>query len=110
MGKTSLTKGRDERVEELELRLKSMEELMKAHVTDDQSTSNNVSFRDITSRPNPNYTPNQSEFRNEDSSSYTDPASTMASGSIRAWSGISSEGRSGWYLRFRNLIAARISK
>lgn len=107
MVKASLTQSRDKRVEELELRLKSMEEMIKARVSNDQSTSNDVDFRDRSGRSDPHSSSNQSELGTSDSSSYSDPASTMASG-IRAWEGSTSEGRAGSFMNSPILIATRI--
>ena len=87
-GKAPLMLNRDKRVEELELRLKSMEGMMKARVSDD------VDVGDSSGRPDTR-SGNQSEFGNSDSSGYSDPASTVAGGKIRVRSDSSSEGRTG---------------
>ena len=101
MAEAPLTQSRDRRVEELELRLRSMEETIKTRV------SNDVDLGDNSRRPHAHSSSNQSEFGTSDSSS-SDPASTMASGKIRAWSGPSSEGTTSSFCVVPNLIAARI--
>ena len=112
MVKATLTQSRDKRVEELELRLKSMEEMIKARVPNDPSTStltsNDVKFGDSSGRPDPHSSSNQSEFGTSNSSSYSDPSSIMASGKARAWEGSTSEGRTGPSMHSPNLMTTRI--
>ena len=92
MTRASLIQSRDKRVEELELRLKSMEGMMKGRVSDKQSSSNDVGVGDGSGRSDPRSTSNQSEFGTSDSSSYSDPPSTTTSGKARARDESSSEG------------------
>ena len=69
---------RDKRVEELEKRLKSMEDLMRRPESNQQSGSNDVeSENDYTGPEAPRFS-NQSEAGTFDSSSNLDPTSTIA--------------------------------
>jgi len=69
---------RDKRVEELEKRLKSMEDLMKRPVSSQQSGLNSAEFGNDSRRPEAPPFSNQSEAGASDSSSNLDPASTIA--------------------------------
>ena len=93
MVKVSLTPNRDKRVEELELRLKSMEAVIKGRVSNGQSITHDVDFRNSPARPDPHSSSSQSEIGTSDSSSYSDPSSSTANGKSRAWNRHSSEGR-----------------
>lgn len=71
---------RDKRVEELEKRLKSMEDLMKRPESNQQSGSNDVELGNDYARPEAPPFSNQSEAGTFDSSFNLDPASTIADG------------------------------
>ena len=68
---------RDNRVEELEKRLKSMEDLMKRSGSDQHSVSNSIEFGNNPSSPEVPILSYQSEVSASDSSSSWDPASTV---------------------------------
>lgn len=79
-----LIQRRDKRVEELEKRLKSMEDLMKRPVSDQISGLNDVDFGGNFRRPEaPSFT-NQSETGITVASSNLDPASTIVGESSQA--------------------------
>ena len=69
---------RDKRVEELEKRLKSMEDLMKRPVSNQQSGLNDADFGNDFKRPEAPSFSNQSEAGTFDASFNLDPASTIA--------------------------------
>jgi hypothetical protein len=73
-----LIQHRDKRVEELEKRLKSMEDLLKCPVSNHQSGLNGAEFGNDSRRPEAPPFSNQSEAGTSDSSSNLDPASTIA--------------------------------
>ena len=79
-----LIQRRDKRVEELEKRLKSMEDLMKRPVSDQISGLNDVEFGSNFRRPEaPSFT-NQSEIGITVASSSLDPACTIVGESSQA--------------------------
>ena len=104
MVKVSLTLNRDKRVEELELRLKSMEAIIKSRVSNDQSITNDVGFRNSSGRPDPHSSSNQSEIGTSDSGSYSDPSCSTARDKSRALNKHSSEGRTVPLMRSLSLI------
>ena len=69
---------RDKRVEELEKRLKLMEDLMKRSMSNQQSGSNGAEFENDTRSPEAPPSSNQSGARTSGSSSNLDPASPIA--------------------------------
>ena len=69
-----------------------MEGIMTGRVSNELTSSNDVGVGDGPGRSDPHSTSRQSEFGTSDSSSYSDPLSTMISGKARERHGSSSEG------------------
>ena len=78
MTENLLIQSRDKRVEELEIRLKTMEDLIKRPVSDQSLGSNDTDFRNGSRRPEAPPFPNRSEAATPDPSFDLNAASTTA--------------------------------